>query len=310
MSSTNSLPNATKTSVQVISSTSSQQIKKQKLDSNPDITAKASQPTISGDISQTLSLFECCVCLEYINPPILQCRNSHVFCQTCRQKFRSPLKCPTCRVELLKTDIRSHLLEQIAESLGLQFACKYSSNGCDVTSLLTELPKHQTECEFVPYRCLHVFKDCQWLGSREEVAQHLIDKHKFDVRESSYLYLQNKLDDEMIRCRSRVLQYKNQNFICIMLFDSERKHFKAFVLFIGEQRIADQFKYKIEIINQSNGKQLHWIDKPISIRKNDILLLRFSNTDDGLNLEENMIKRLSYDNSFDFKLTIQSETNE
>ena len=62
-----------------------------------------------------------------------------------------------------------------------------------------------------------------------------------------------------------ILSYKNQNFIPIVKFDSTRKFlFKAIVLFVGEQRIADQFKYKIEIRNRSNGTRLEWEDKPIS----------------------------------------------
>ena len=91
----------------------------------------------------------------------------------------------------------------------------------------------------------------------------------------------------------------------IIKFDSERKNnFKAIVLFIGEQRIADQFKYKIEIINQTDGTHLQWQDKPKSIRSDIKSLLDFS-SDDGINFDQRIIKRLLFDNTFDIKLLIE-----
>ena len=307
MSFTSSLPKSTKTSVQVISYTSSdsQPNEKQRVDLSEEISDNISQLRIIGDISPILSQFECCVCLEYINPPILQCQNSHVFCQTCRKKFESPAKCPTCRVELLQTDIRSHSLEQIADTLGLQFPCKYSSNGCDVTSLLTEKAKHEELCEFVPYRCPHVFIECQWLGSREHVIQHLIDEHQYPAIKSHLDFPIELKDDREYICLS-LLRYEDNEFISIIDFDFKYKNnFKAIVLFIGEQRIADQFKYRIEIINKSNGTELQWIDEPISIRS-DVKSLLDYDSDDGLNLDKKIINRLSYDKTLDIKLTIQS----
>ena len=166
----------------------------------------------------------------------------------------------------------------MAVTLGLQFPCKYSSNECDVTSLLTDIPKQQTECEFVPYRCPDVYEDCQWSGSREEVAQHSMSEHEYRIKEPSFKYWQIELNGDIMKNWGIILSYKNQNFICIMKFDSKRKyHFKAIVLFIGEQRIADQFKYKIESTNRSNGTRLEWEDKPISIRRDVKSLLLFKN---------------------------------
>ena len=248
MSSTPSLPNSSQTPVHSSSLSDSQPKKKQKVESSPDVKANTPQTKISSDISQTLSLFECCVCLEYINPPILQCQNSHVFCQSCRQKFKTPVKCPTCRVVLLKTDIRSYLLEQIAESLRLPFPCKYKTNGCDVTSLLTEIPKHQNECEFVPYRCTNViFEDCQWSDSRQEVAQHLIDEHKYPMKYSGFLFWKIKLDEDMKNSWATISSYKNQNFIFIVRFDSENKYIGNNKIVVVEFNLIYLGNYEISI---------------------------------------------------------------
>ena len=281
--------------------------KKQKLDSSPDITSKASQPTVSGDISETLSLFECCVCLEYIIPPILQCRNSHVFCQSCRKKFTSPVKCPTCRVPIPQTESRNHSLEQIARSLRLPFPCKYKTNGCDVTSLLTNLPKHEKRCGYGPYVCPDGNGKCDWSGSREEVAQHLIDEHKYAIKESRFDYWILNMDDKNSQFWAKILSFNDQKFIFVRKFDLTRKNsFKAILLFIGERKDANQFKYEIEIRNKSNGTRLRWDDKPISI-KNDIKSLLAFYRNYGINLNSDIIKRLWNDNKFHVSITIDND---
>ena len=284
--------------------------KKQKLDSSSDISANACQPTISGDISQTLSLFKCCVCLEYINPPILQCQNSHVFCQLCRRQFPSPALCPACREPLPKKDGRSYSLEQIAQSLGLQFPCKYKTYGCDVTSLLTERLNHERLCNYGPFECPDVSEECHWSGSREKVVKHLIDEHKYPIRHYGCDYSLIKLDEEDRRTSwQKLLSYKNENFVYVIKLDSDRKnHFKAIVLFIGEQREANQFRYKIEVINESDGTRLQWEDKPISI-KNDIKKILSFGQNSGLNLDHNTISRLLYDNTFYINVTISNNTD-
>ena len=304
------LPKSTQTSAEVDCSPSSESHpkKKQRLDSSLDISANTSQPPISGDISQTLSLFKCCVCLEYINPPILQCRNSHLFCQSCRQKFKSPLLCPTCRETLPQKDIRSYSVEQIAESIRLLFPCKYSLSGCDVNSLLTEKAKHEEQCGYGPYVCPDVNGRCRWSGSREEVAQHLIDEHNYPINESNVEYWLLLLDYKIeTKTWPTILTFNDQKFIFIRKFDSDRKyHFKAILMFIGEQKDADKFKYNIEIRNKSNGTRLQWEDKPISI-KNDIKSLLAFYGNDGLNLNENTISRLWYKNYFNVFITIDND---
>ena len=289
----------------------SQPKKKQRLDASLDNSANACQPTTSGNISQTLSLFECCVCLDYITPPILQCRNSHVFCKTCRQKFEKPPKCPTCRETLHRKDSRNHSLEQIAGSLGLKFPCKYSLGGCDVTLVIAEKAEHEDLCEHKPFRCPSLSGECQWSGSREEVAQHLIDEHKYRRRDCQTSYQKVRIiDREVKRCKSfgpQVMNHKNSDFVVIKRFDNTSKlQFKAVVLFVGEQKDANQFNYKIEIINQSNGTQLQWIETPISIR-NDIKSVLSCKNNDGLTLDEKLIDKLSSNNSLIIRITIESE---
>ena len=155
--------------------------KKQRVESNGESSSDTNRPivpTISGDLSRILSKFECCVCLEYISPPILQCPNSHLFCLRCRQQLKAPEKCPNCQQTLPESDSRCLTLEQLAVDLGLPFPCKYSSSGCSVTSLLTEKKNHENLCEFRHYKCWEC-EGREWFGDKQQMFQHLIDIHQY-----------------------------------------------------------------------------------------------------------------------------------
>ena len=315
MSTTPSLPKLS--SVRDSSSTSSGSQPKKKIKVEPDISANTCQPTIGGNIKKTLSLFKCCVCVEYINPPILQCRNSHVFCKSCRQKFKSPAKCPTCEETLPHEDSRNCSLEQIAETLGLLFPCKNSSNGCNVTLLLTEKANHEELCGHNPYKCRE--SACNMSGSREQLVQHLFDEHKYE-RIDSHSYCQtidvtlNKSRDykDYKTCNTywrTLLTYKNQNFVLIRKFINNFRsqyQIKILILFVGEQRNANQFKYKFEVMNESDGTRLQWEDKPISIRSMNTWSLP-TPKNNCLTLDKIMIDKLSFDNNLKIRITIESK---
>lgn len=97
--------------------------------------------------SELTQLFECPVCFDYVLPPILQCQNGHLVCQSCRGKITC---CPTCRVPIASA-IRNLPLEKLAENL--RFPCKFSSNGCEARLEVTAKLDHEDLCEFKPYQC-------------------------------------------------------------------------------------------------------------------------------------------------------------
>lgn len=45
-------------------------------------------------LEKLTAIFECPVCLEYILPPIWQCKGGHLVCSNCRPKLNN---CPKCR---------------------------------------------------------------------------------------------------------------------------------------------------------------------------------------------------------------------
>ena len=55
-----------------------------------------------------IGLLECPVCMEYMGPPIHQCRRGHLVCSVCKPKLPS---CPTCRSRF--TESRNLAMEKV-----------------------------------------------------------------------------------------------------------------------------------------------------------------------------------------------------
>ena len=113
------------------------------------MTASSSSLALSHSAAnqELTSLFECPVCFDYVLPPILQCQNGHLVCQTCRQKITC---CPTCRVPIA-SNIRNLPMEKLASTM--TFPCKYNQSGCAAQLLYTDKPDHEDSCEYKPYSC-------------------------------------------------------------------------------------------------------------------------------------------------------------
>ena len=282
--------------------------------SNSGLNSSASSlTTITTDLSLILEQFKCCVCLEHITPPILQCRNSHLFCQTCRQKMRTPVKCPICSETLPKNNIRCHTLEQIALNLGLPFPCKYGSSGCSVGSILTEKKNHENQCQYRSYKC---WEDCEWSGDKQQMVRHLIDVHSYDNYDLDSFDLVIDISDYLMKewCRlSELVSFNGQHFVIFLERDYGFSKtidpivtFKVIVLFIGEQRDANQYKYQISMSDHSNDKSLQFKDRPVSIRKDMTELLDHSNNS-GFVFDENLIQRFTDDKGIRFLLSITED---
>nr|XP_037287921.1 E3 ubiquitin-protein ligase Siah1-like [Rhipicephalus microplus] len=119
-----------------------------------------------------VSLFECPVCLDSVLPPIVQCRNGHLVCSSCRANVDT---CPVCREQL--DDIRNLALEKIAEKV--KFPCKFKSSGCTLMLSAADKLMHQGVCLFRFFRCPHPSGQCQWQGCADEVRGHLLSAHPF-----------------------------------------------------------------------------------------------------------------------------------
>ena len=297
--------------------------KKQRVQEMPDSSDSAGETSDAAaadvDLPQILLQYQCPVCLEHIPPPILQCPNGHLFCQSCRQRFTAPARCPNCREPVPDKDIRNFHMEHMAENLRLQFPCPHEAYGCPTTTLLSQKLSHEELCDYRPFDCPDPSGLCQWSGIRDEVSPHLISAHGCKNRNASkaeFCFVMDIIIQASEYCWVKLLSFKEQHFLFIMTREcltSSKLIFKAFVVFIGEQRNANQFRYKLEICRPDSVRpRLYFEDIPVSIRDSVPSLI-----ENGLGLlfDDKMAERFSNDDILKLNLefsdseSLESETD-
>ncbi len=93
---------------------------------------------------------KCPVCFNVCVPPIHNCINGHIICNTCRQKG-NVISCPTCRESL------AGARNMFAENFVLNYAqqCRYASQGCEHLRLKgCNMKPHEEKCMFRPIKCI------------------------------------------------------------------------------------------------------------------------------------------------------------
>ena len=216
-----------------------------------------------GNSTELAALFECPVCFDYVLPPIYQCNSGHLICSNCRPKLQS---CPSCRGSL--GNIRNLGMEKVAETI--QFPCKYANSGCQERLLHTQKRTHEETCEYRPYSCPCPGTTCRWQGSLEEVLTHLLSAHKTIttlngediVFLATDINLPGAVDWVMMQC------CYDHHFMLVL--EKQERHeghqqFFAVVQVIGTEKLAEQFRYKLELVDSRQGRKLTWEAKPRSI---------------------------------------------
>lgn len=134
-----------------------------------------------GPCVDLLAQLDCAVCLNKpIFPPIRQCPNGHLLCNSCSQKPQCQ-NCPQCRA--YPTSIRNLALEKAAE--GLILACPYEAKGCNKTNSYLEAERHARHCDFKPFKCpVHGTQGTckERLDMKPElILQHIVEKHGVQI---------------------------------------------------------------------------------------------------------------------------------
>lgn len=220
----------------------------------------------ASDSSRDLaSLFECPVCFDYVLPPIHQCDSGHLVCSNCQPKLATQI-CPACRGPL--SGVRNLAMDKVAETV--LFPCKYANSGCSLRFLHNEKRKHEETCEFRPYACPCPGTTCRWQGSLDEVLDHLLNAHKTIttlngediVFLATDINLPGAVDWVMMQCCF-------EHHFMLVLEKQERheghQQFFAVVQIIGTEKQAEQFRYKLELVDSRHGRKLAWEAKPRSI---------------------------------------------
>jgi len=183
---------------------------------------------------------ECPICERIALPPIMQCRNGHIVCNTCRHKVRD---CPVCREADI--DVRNLFAEKAI--LYLPIPCINKQFGCKEEVPYSEKETHENNCTFRPFNC--PFIECDEKLVAADVVDHVTLKHAEDFKNSdgpeitasmilngAYFGGDGAWSPRMITCFGRT-------FFDVALTRDRSLHHWVWVL--GEEEVAQQYLYEI-----------------------------------------------------------------
>lgn len=183
---------------------------------------------------------ECPICIRIALPPIMQCRNGHVICNSCRHKVRD---CPVCREADI--DVRNLFAERAI--VYLPIPCINKQFGCKEEVTYSEKETHENNCTFRPFNC--PFIECDEKLVAADVVEHVTLKHAEDFKNSdgpeitasmilngAYFGGDGAWSPRMITCFGRT-------FFDVALTRDRSLHHWVWVL--GEEEVAQQYVYEI-----------------------------------------------------------------
>lgn len=183
---------------------------------------------------------ECPICIRIALPPIMQCRNGHVICNSCRNKVRD---CPVCREADI--DVRNLFAERAI--VYLPIPCINKQFGCKEEVTYSEKETHENNCTFRPFNC--PFIECDEKLVAADVVEHVTLKHAEDFKNSdgpeitasmilngAYFGGDGAWSPRMITCFGRT-------FFDVALTRDRSLHHWVWVL--GEEEVAQQYVYEI-----------------------------------------------------------------
>ncbi|EPS57190.1 hypothetical protein M569_17631, partial [Genlisea aurea] len=117
-------------------------------------------------------VLDCPICFLALNPPVYQCVNGHVACDSCCKKMKN--KCGSCSFSIGYNRCRA--LEKVMESL--EFKCSNHSYGCLARLKNSERVHHEKACPCIPCLC-----PCcsNYKASRKDLYTHLQKEHASSV---------------------------------------------------------------------------------------------------------------------------------
>jgi len=211
------------------------------------------------------SLFECPICFDYAVPPIYQCQNGHLVCQSCSVKITH---CPTCRVPITEPSIRNLQLDRLANTF--QFPCKYNFNGCQWRSYWFQKREHEESCEYISYSCPCPGSTCKWTGLLPQVMSHLSEHHKSitTLNGEDIVFLATDINLKGAVDWVMIQSCFDQQFLLVLEkqeLKSGQQQFFAVVQLIGSQKEAEKYRYKLELNSIISNKRLQFEATPRSI---------------------------------------------
>ncbi|GBP32828.1 E3 ubiquitin-protein ligase SIAH1 [Eumeta japonica] len=148
---------------------------------------ETSELTKVSEINQSLlRLLECPVCLEFMEPPMSQCRRGHLVCSSCRARI---ISCPICRTAF--SSVRNRAMEAVSEIV--RYPCRH---GCGRETRLRRRETHEANCANRTYSCPVVSCSEHTRYPHSELQLHYQDKHASLLRQGESQTFTLKLNQE------------------------------------------------------------------------------------------------------------------
>lgn len=191
---------------------------------------------------------ECTICCEYIGSDIMQCKNGHIVCQSCRSKMQSDV-CPYCKTTGPWS--KNLALNGLLDS----FEIRCPNKPCKFRCKRAKFVDHAKDCQYRPHKC-----HCGELVicNSNAIAEHLKVRHKaFETSAVGNSALVNfalpSTSEHRIRLvwRPHVLHFPKGSFVLFALIDHDT--FCVTVLSLEDRRdsAACQLTLTMETVYKS-----------------------------------------------------------
>lgn len=191
-----------------------------------------------------LRLLECPVCLEWMEPPMAQCRRGHLVCGGCRARLSA---CPVCRS--MFSSVRNRAMEGVAEVL--RYPCRH---GCGREVRLRKRAPHEASCGARLYQCPLPACATHKLLPHHQLATHFQSNHQ------SILKFGNKHKFSM---KVNVGQHEHWIIMALDEFfhlrvdvDIRTWGIVLYVAYIGPKKKSSNFTYKVSVEGQHHSRKL------------------------------------------------------
>ncbi|XP_026729422.1 uncharacterized protein LOC113495044 isoform X2 [Trichoplusia ni] len=216
---------------------------KRKRDSNDE----TAEPYSVHEFNQSLlRLLECPVCLEWMEPPISQCRRGHLVCSRCRARLAS---CPVCRTTF--SSVRNRAMEGVAEML--RYPCRH---GCGREVRLRRRGPHEASCAARRYHCPAPPCARHPALQHHELALHFQCKHLPILKIGRKHKFSMKVNTE--QHDNWVIMALDEYFHLRVDVDIRTWGVIVYVAFIGPKRRAKNYTYEVLVQGQHNARSLKY----------------------------------------------------
>ncbi|KAJ8732600.1 hypothetical protein PYW07_015199 [Mythimna separata] len=212
-----------------------------------ETTDENAEPYSVQEFNQSLlRLLECPVCLEWMEPPISQCRRGHLVCSRCRTRLAS---CPVCRTTF--SSVRNRAMEGVAEML--RYPCRH---GCGREVRLRRRAPHEASCGARRYHCPAPPCARHPPLAHHELAHHFQCKHLPIVKIGRKHKFSMKVNSE--QHDTWLIMAMEEYFHLRVDVDIRTWGVIVYVAYIGPKRKAKHYTYEVTVEGQHNSRSLKY----------------------------------------------------